>query len=143
MGMFDSIRCKYPLPVEGANALHFQTKDTDEQALDEFEIREDGTLWREDYDIEDRSDPTAEGLLAMCGMMTRVNKRWVPCTFTGEICFYTFWDEKVINDDDKTPGWIEFSAYFVGGKLNQVHVTQNRPAGPKEPDATPDDRGNR
>ena len=34
MGMFDDIKCKYPLPVEGANALDYQTKDTDAQQPD-------------------------------------------------------------------------------------------------------------
>ena len=38
MGMFDEITCKYPLSVEGANDLVFQTKDTDAQFLDLYEM---------------------------------------------------------------------------------------------------------
>ena len=33
------------------------------------EIREDGSLWREEYDIEDHSDPNAEGLERFTGCM--------------------------------------------------------------------------
>ena len=118
MGMFDDIRCKYPLPID--NDLKdeiFQTKDTPAQWLDVYEIREDGTLWHEDYDIEDHSDKTAEGMKKFIGCMTKVNKRWEPVKdFLGEIRFYT--------GDDKY--WIEFSSYFVEGKLNQVHLVKEK-----------------
>jgi hypothetical protein len=115
MGMFDELRCKYPLPVPGANELLFQTKDTPEQYMDLYEIREDGSLWHEVYDIEDRSDPNAEGLMALAGCMTRVNKQWEPCDMTGEIRFYTYTDEK-----DMRGSWVEFSAYMIGGKTNAL-----------------------
>lgn len=111
MGMFDEIKCKYPLPLEGANDLLYQTKDTDAQFMDLYEIREDGTLWHEIYDVEDQSDPNAEGIMKMWGCMTRVNKRWEQVMFTGEIVFY----------GDNKGQFIEFSAYFVDGKLNQLH----------------------
>ena len=124
MGMYDEIQCKYPLPVEGANAHNFQTKDTPAQFLDHYEIREDGTLWHEVYDIEDHSDPKAEGIAAFMGCMTRVNNRWIQETdFTGEICFYDSCGA------DHT-GWIEFSTYFVKGQLKQLEIITNRP--PKE-----------
>lgn len=130
MGMFDYLHCKYPLPVEGANALEFQTKDTPSQFMDRYEIKEDGSLWGEDYDIEDKSDPNAEGLMALFGCMSRVNIRQVPCKFTGELVFYTSWDGRY-NEEDHEPGWIEFSSYFVDGKLKELHVLENKPAGPK------------
>lgn len=126
MGVFDYLRCKYPLPVEGANELEYQTKDTDAQYLDHYEIREDGSLWQQDYDIEDRSDKSApEGDPArFIGCMTPVNKRWVPCAdFTGEIEFYTGWPEKPGYDS----GWLEFSAYFVDGAIKHLHVLTNTP----------------
>lgn len=115
MGMFDYLRCKYPLPLAGANDLAYQTKDTQEQWLDMYEIREDGTLWHETYETEDRSDPNAEGLLALVGSMTRVNKQWEPCAMTGEIRFYTYTDDK-----DLDGSWVEFSAYMVNGKLHTL-----------------------
>lgn len=127
MGMFDDVKCKYPLPIDGANALEFQSKDTPAQALDHYEIREDGSLWHQDYDIEDRSDPTKDGLMGLRGMLTPVNKRWAPVSdFRGELRFYTFWDSKFINSGDA--GWIEFSALFNDGKLVDIRLIENRPA---------------
>lgn len=121
MGMFDEIRCKYKLPIEVGREV-FQTKDTPGQYLDMYEIREDGTLWREDYDLEDRSDPGAECLLAFAGCATRTNKRWVSVPLTGEVRFYGF-----PTGDSHDGGWVEFSAYFVDGKLRELHTITNCP----------------
>lgn len=118
MGLYDEIKCYYPLPVEGANNLSFQTKDTDAQYIDNYEIREDGTLWHEVYDIEDRSDKTKEGVERFLGCMTCVNKRWEHDVYTGEICFYTNIGKN---------GWIEFSAHFVDGKLREINLIENTP----------------
>jgi len=135
MGMFDDLRCEYPLPVVGANGLAYQTKDTPAQYLDLYEIRSDGTLWHQEYDIEDHSklgkwmaenpgkEPSEEqiNLMNIGGCMTRVNKRWVQEHLTGEIRFYTSLGQK-------HTGWIEWSADFVEGKLNQLHLIQDKPA---------------
>lgn len=131
MGMFDDIRCRYPLPVDGANELDYQTKDTPEQNLDLYEIREDGTLWHETYDIEDRSDKTKAGLDAIIGCMTRVNQRWEPETdFTDSIRFYTSWTQEHTRRGTVSRGWIEWSAYFVDGKLQSINLIENTPAAP-------------
>src|SRR5690349_6199307 len=100
MGMFDDLRCKYPLPTRDGAERSFQTKSLD-CLMDQIEIREDGTIWREHYDTEDHSDPNAEGLMRFAGMATRVNKEWHPLTFTGEVRFY---------DGFAPDGWVEFSA---------------------------------
>jgi hypothetical protein len=129
MGMFDDLKCEYPLPLAGANDLNYQTKDTNAQYLDRYEIRADGTLWHEEYETEDRSklgqwveahpgQETPEelkGFGALSGLMSSVNKRWVQEQITGEICFYTTLGEK-------HTGWIEWSAYFVAGKLKELHL---------------------
>lgn len=107
MGLFDYVRCHAPLPVVGADALEFQTKDTDWPYLERYEIRADGSLWRERYDIEDRSDPNAEGLLAMAGCMTRVNVRWEPEPLTGSLEFYA----------DHNGRWLSFDALFKDGRM--------------------------
>ena len=62
-----------------------------------------------DYDIEDRSDPNAEGLARLVGRLSRVNERWEPVPFIGEIRFYRY-----VSETDNA----EFSAYFVNGMLN-------------------------
>ncbi len=115
MGMFDHFRCEYPLPIAAAQNLEFQTKDTPSQFLDLYKIDKDGMLWYQAYDIEDRSDPSAKGIERMFGALTRVNKRWVAEPYTGEIRFYTHLDEAYER-------WIEFSAYFTGGKIQVLNV---------------------
>lgn len=141
MGMFDDIRCKYPLPVPGANDLDYQTKDTGHQYMDQYEIREDGTLWHEDYDIEDQSDlakwraahpgeePPEEmtsALASWAGCMARINKRWRQVKCTGEIGFYN-----TLGTDHS--GWIEWSAYFIDGELQTIVLVENRkPNQPQE-----------
>jgi len=143
MGMFDDIKCKYQLPISGANDLDYQTKDTEHQWLDQYEIREDGTLWHEDYDIEDHSERAKwiasnpdnevpkelDGMMSMMGCMARVNKRWEQVNITGEIRFYTLYDVKegkMVNAHNSQHGWIEWSAYFVNGKLKEMNLLENR-----------------
>jgi hypothetical protein len=120
MGMFDNLICKYPLPVDTDLSKEiFQTKNTPSQFLDNYEIREDGTLLHETYDIENRSNPNAKGITKFIGCMTRVNKRWEKVSdFIGEIRFYT------TLDGDKT--LIEFSAYFVDGKMKEIHLIKEK-----------------
>ena len=116
MGMFDNLKCKYKLPTDKdlSNEV-FQTKDTPAQSIDLYEIREDGTLWHEIYETENRSDPNAEGFKKFIGCMTRVNEHWAPVfDFIGEIRFYTTLDNN--------KSWIEFSSYFVDGKLRELHL---------------------
>ena len=135
MGMFDEIKCRYPLPVEGANTLDYQTKDTPDQYCDLYEIREDGTLWHQIYDTEDQSDaakwkadnPGKElpeelnGWRSCCGCMTRVNKRWEQLPeFVGEIRFYT-------TLPPRDSGWIEWSAYFEAGKVARLNLVRHEP----------------
>jgi len=132
MGMFDYIRCELPLPAPAAEGLEFQTKDTPAQWLDQYVIRADGMLWHEVYDIEDRSDPNAEGLLRLCGAMTRVNQRWECLTeFFGEVFFYKF---------EAPQGWLEFRARFVDGKLHGpiALVQETSPDGVSEHDPQPE-----
>lgn len=136
MGMFDDLRCKFPLPLPQFEEMLFQSKDTPAQFMDAYEIREDGTLWHESYDVEDQSKkaewvaahpgeaPPAELNTmenAFLGCMARVRKRWEQVTdFVGEIRFYN-------TISPSGSGWIEFSAYFVGGKLNQLYLVAHRP----------------
>lgn len=112
MGMYDSIYCRYPLPGLGVLDDEFQTKDTPPQFLEVYEIREDGTLWHQEYDVVDRSDPEATGLRRICGIMARENLRWAQEWYTGTIQFYTCREGK----------WIEFVAEFLGGKLQQIRA---------------------
>lgn len=104
MGMYDYIRCERELPVGGFESRVFQTKDTPSQYLENYVIKADGSLWHEECDYEDHSEPKAEP---------------VP-PFTGEIRFYDFYSG--------TGGWIEFAAYYIAGALQSLVCVRNEPA---------------
>ncbi len=104
MGAFDEIRY---------NGEIYQTKSL-VRFQESYEVRDD-SLWRLDYDVEDRSDPNAKGIMRICGMMTRVNERWVRDLFTGTVYVWegpalTFeqgklvkareWSDEVANEKD-------------------------------------------
>lgn len=137
MGLFDEILCKFPLPAGYAtNNITYQTKDTPAQFCDLYEIREDGSLWHQAYDTEDQSglgkwrkenkgkEPDKKMLndfhQCLFGCMTRINKRWEQeSSFTGEIRFYS-------SITSGSNGWIEWSAYFVDGKTNQIKLIESK-----------------
>ncbi len=118
MGMFDDLRVvDYPLPG-GVVRDHFQTKSL-LCALDQYEVRADGSLWHEDYDIEDRSDPNATGIARLRGLLTPVNKRWVRVDFTGRLEFHD-WDKD-------THEWFSFVAHMEDGKVRRIERVEQDP----------------
>ena len=133
MGFFDNLRCHAPLPfppdlepslVAKLQASVWQTKDLD-CFLDDYELRADGSLWHQLYDVEDRSDPTAEGLARLVGMLSRVNERWVPMTdYVGVITFYECLSKGC-------SGWLDFRATIVDGRLHRpIELLTYRPIDP-------------
>lgn len=138
MGMFDNIICKFPLPLPEFQANEFQTKDTPAQYLDLYEIREDGTIWHEEYDTEDQSvlgkwrrehpgqepPPEVNTITNWAGCAARVNKRWVQLTdFHDDLRFYN-------SIGHHSSGWVEFSARFTDGKLAKLTLIEHRPMDP-------------
>lgn len=98
--MYDTLHCRYPLPVAGANAREYQTKDTPCLCLNQYEITENGALRHRNWDA-DRG----------------VTSEWFyHPDFNGEIRFY---------DYELGGGWIEFSAYFVNGVLQELRLIRN------------------
>jgi hypothetical protein len=111
MGMFDYIRY---------NQHEYQTKDTPNQLMDNYEIRENGTLWVEKYDTEWIEDPNA----FLGGYINQINHIWKQLdNYTGEIRFYRHLDK-----DYKI--WEEISAYFVKGNLK--HLEKLSPIDPQD-----------
>lgn len=98
--MFDYIR------YEG---YEYQSRDTPAQSLDNYEIRDDNSLWHEEYDLEWRE----EKLSLLGGYFDKINPKWIfQEDFTGEIRFY--------RSVDDTREWIEYSSYFSRGKLIKI-----------------------
>lgn len=109
MGMFDNIQVELPLPGLSETAKpNFQTKDLN-CYMDQYRIDGDGFLWRQEYEIEDHSDPMAEGIRSLIGKLTRINKRWARDGHTGEIRFY--------ESDKETGEWFEYSVYLELGRV--------------------------
>ena len=114
MGMFDYIRCEFPFP--GDSRTVYQTKDTPSQFMDTYVIGTDGALRMEVCDFEDRSDPEAEGIAALFGVMTRV-----PTGEWREVV--DFHQDLVFYNRDR-----EFKARFTDGRCVWVKETTRGPA---------------
>ncbi|MFQ5491888.1 MAG: hypothetical protein ACE5GE_14315 [Phycisphaerae bacterium] len=110
MGLFDDIRCKYPLGHPEVQDELFQTKDTPAQWLDKYEIREDGTLWHETYDT--RIEESDDSLLGV--RVYRDNPRWEQVPYVGELEMYT----SLGKPPDGT--WYSFRFWFRDGRINDV-----------------------
>ena len=126
MGMYDHVIPEHPLP-DGHDPAgeEYQTKDTPAQFLDTYKITAEGRLEHELCDVEDRSDPRAEGFERMFGMMTRVNRRWENVSFHGDLTFYTSnvsgtSGVGVVTSDNKPPVYREYTALFKDGQLIDI-----------------------
>jgi hypothetical protein len=108
MGMFDYLNFR---------GNDYQSKDTPNQWMANYEIREDGTLWVEESDGEWIKDENS----LLGGYIKESNHRWVQVEkYTGEIRFYRHLDKEY-------KVWEEFSAYFVQGQLKHL-VPIDRPS---------------
>ena len=128
MGMFDYLKCDPPLPARReAEGMTFQTKDFD-CVMETIHIHADGTVWGEEYDIEDRSDPNATGIARLAGMLTRTNIRPKPLLdFSGEITFYGDYGPRKQNGWGE--GWLEFRATIEKGRMTSVELLEDKVPG--------------
>lgn len=110
MGMFDHVHYR---------GREYQSKDTPEQALDNYKIEQDPEsgewyLWYEDYDAEWEEN---EGLFG--GGIKQSNHRWVRCDdFDGLIRFYYYRTE----EDQE-----EYKALFMDGRLLKIKLVHSEP----------------
>lgn len=114
MSMFDDIRCKIKLPhskdwKEEWDNASFQTKSFDGGSMDLFEIREDGSLWRETYDA--RAEETEDSFFGF--VIHRDNIRWEPSLYSGEIRFYDY--------ENEGRDQVEFLAFCFKGQVTEFH----------------------
>ncbi len=101
MGMFDTVRCEYPLPEPEHNALDFQTKSLDSY-LDDYTITRDGRLLRHAHDglLE---DPTSARRPAMA------------CPFHGDLTMYA---------RTTALAWIGYLVRFTYGRLDWIRPVE-------------------
>ena len=108
MGMFNHIRCRYPLPDPEARDFAFQTKALPEQLLDDYEITEDGRLLHEAYDARWEEDPAAP----LGFYLHRENLCREAVDFTGELEIHTSsWQP------DGSGSWYSYLFELVQGRV--------------------------
>ncbi len=143
MGMYDRIKCNYPLPGNPP-VIEFQTKDLD-NCLDDYEITADGRLILHQWDWEetpedDKPYPNATGIKAIFGCIRKVegSHREINQEYHGDLNFYGDANSgqlRMINlktgEDELHPGpepeWFEYIARFTNGKIEWVKRV-DRPA---------------
>lgn len=122
--MFDTIICKYPLPMPSdpngyAGSESFQTKDL-ENSLITYEIRADGTLWEQKHEtvwIED--DSNTDNWLDPLGHSKSVKSWWDQVSFTKTITMLDFQE----NDSGEYDYLIDYKVCFVNGTVSEITVT--------------------
>ena len=138
MGVFDYVRCEYPLPgLDDPTSIRFQTKDTEEMWLHQYTITKDGRLVSDVIHYEDRSDPKAEPgpSTSLKGRKMSVKTGEKHCNYHGILRFYGYAGDvrgigmpENLGQDEAHPEeaeWFEFEAAFTHGKL--VEVKRVRP----------------
>lgn len=121
MGVFDYIRCHHPLPDGFTGDLEYQTKDTDEQYLGHYTIREDGALVHHATTHEFKDDPTHP--LGMSLHREPTGDVVVP--FHGALNFYTGNHSGAsargyITPDGSHGWWREYTALYDHGRLLKI-----------------------
>jgi hypothetical protein len=122
MGMYDDIVCKYPLPLpedtKGFVPLKFQTKDLD-NALDCYEIREDGTLWLRECEREyTEGDPNGKTFFEKFGMVKETKVWWTHVKTTSTIRMYDYNNYS----DGPYDYWVEFEIVFIDGVIDKIKL---------------------
>ena len=113
MGMFDYVKCDYSEMSEEDRKRDYQTKSL-YSALENYLIKEDGSLWVETYEEELVDNPTfdlskEEDIFNQKQIFARKNVQWLPRPITDTIIFYDY--------DDETNDRIEYKAQYTEGKL--------------------------
>lgn len=121
--MYDDIVCKYHLPLpedtKGFHPCGFQTKDLD-NALDCYEIREDGTLWLRECEREyTEGNPNGKTFSEKYGIVKEIKVWWTHVKLTKSIDIYTYQHGEGAYDY-----WVVFSIQFVDGVINKINLVK-------------------
>jgi hypothetical protein len=115
MGMFDTIRCEYP--IDGVEPFSDQTKELD-CYMDDYLVTADGVLMKEVTDHADYTDDEKAANLKESSWLgpiwnltgKQINPRWEPYDYTGALTLYP--------DDLRY-----ITLQFKGGKVKAVYVS--------------------
>ena len=116
MGMFDHVVIKYPLPWPDRQGKLFQTKSL-LQRMERYEIREDGTLWRQVADEVWVDTPDDE---CFGGYMASTNERWLQVTDAhGEVECNSYTNQHPSRD------WCSVRFWFRDGLVKDAIFERN------------------
>lgn len=134
MGMFDNIKCEYPLPEAEAQDLHFQTKDFDCQ-MENYTITKEGRLvhhYREleatpDDELPYKDHPKSWRRIIGSMRTRKGSERDIDMNFHGWIRFYDYIKKKdlkpeLFDDAEEVDAcvWYEYKAKFTDGQLVEI-----------------------
>ncbi len=130
MGMFDEIRCEYPLPDAVVQDALFQTKSLD-SVMDHYTITRDGKLIHhkvryEEVPEEERPyygtpEWEEDKIVRSFGCLKRVPVGDVEVPYHGDIYFYTTIGTPGADDYE----WFEYQARFTEGELQWIKRVEN------------------
>ena len=123
MGMYDSIVCKYPLPMPDdpkgySGSDDFQTKDFD-QSLATYTIDENGQLFIHRYEGEwEPGNKDSKSFIGKIGYF-KTTKKWLEeLKTTTTIIFYDY----IHSQNTDYDYFIEYESVFVNGKITSVKL---------------------
>ena len=134
MGMFDTILCKYPLPLSETlrklpidwTETSFQTKNL-EESLSLYTITSEGELLKEVIENE-YIEYTKEELKKLkpkpwsSFKEIKIKNKYVEAVqHHGTVTFYTS-----VDYTEEEELWVEFNAYFIYGKLDKIELIEER-----------------
>lgn len=99
MGLFDIVRSKFQLPLDGANDLEYQSKDMPYGGCGTYEIRENGEVWLVNGELSSRRECELD-----------------------DFRFYT-----MLYSDNDDGAWIEFRANVIDGIVTSIDLLHNCP----------------
>jgi hypothetical protein len=119
MGLFDDVRCLYPLPWPEAQGGWFQSQYTPAQYLEKYELRENGELWYCDRKREWKEDGHGD----LGGCFVTVSQQWVQEKFTGEIEIHAYHSVDGINY------WYSVQFWFRDGVVKDAVFDKHQASG--------------
>lgn len=132
MGMFDDLKCEYPLPDADVQDRTFQTKSL-ECLMDRYTITREGRLIlhkvRYEYVPEEEREyyGTPEWdekpFVRIFGMLRSIPVGDVDMAYHGDITFYTSLGSREEGDFE----WFEYKARFTEGRLQWIERIPRSP----------------
>lgn len=126
MGMFDTVRCEYPLPNPADNVRFFQTKDL-ERTLARYTITKDGRLIEHTFRSEvvpeeERPYYNTPGWpdLAFVGSSRAIDTGDEEVSYDGVLSIHDIATDAPDAESWCARTWVEYALLFEAGRVRQV-----------------------